>query len=149
MSDIWPVLDEPKLYFAYGSNLNIKKMLRRCPTAVPERRHILQNWKLVFRDVADIEPEFGKYAEGALYWVMPKDIVSLDRSEGVHHGMYRRVDYLLDNEETIFFYVMNDIRVLPPGASYYSVIENGFADWGIDPLPLQTALTEAYAAYPA
>ena len=44
-----------KLYFAYGSNLNLTQMANRCPQAKQLGSAYLPNWRLVFRGVADIE----------------------------------------------------------------------------------------------
>ena len=45
-----------KLYFSYGSNLNVSQMASRCPNAIQLGSTYLPNWRLVFRGVADIEP---------------------------------------------------------------------------------------------
>ena len=47
------------LYFAYGSNLNLHQMLGRCPAAKPLGRFDLDDARLVFCGVADVE-----YADG-------------------------------------------------------------------------------------
>ena len=43
------------LYGAYGSNLNLSQMKVRCPNAEPFIRCYINNWRLVFKGVADIE----------------------------------------------------------------------------------------------
>ncbi len=43
------------LYFAYGSNLNIKQMKQRCPDSIGISPAVLNGWKLVERTYADIE----------------------------------------------------------------------------------------------
>ena len=45
-----------KLYVAYGSNLNIKQMGWRCPTAKVIGIGKILDYKLTFRHVATIEP---------------------------------------------------------------------------------------------
>ena len=39
-----------RLYIAYGSNLNLEQMKRRCPTAEVVGTAELRNWRLWFRD---------------------------------------------------------------------------------------------------
>lgn len=48
-----------KLYIAYGSNLNLMQMAERCPTARVVGTSMLENYQLVFRGVATIEPRQG------------------------------------------------------------------------------------------
>ena len=40
---------DKKLYIAYGSNLNIKQMANRCPTAKVVGASMLKDWRLLFR----------------------------------------------------------------------------------------------------
>ena len=49
-----------KYYFAYGSNLNMLQMAKRCPLAKPVGAYKLKIWLLVFGGVADIEPTVSK-----------------------------------------------------------------------------------------
>ena len=44
-----------KLYGAYGSNLNLKQMRRRCPNSYPLYSFYLDNFELAFKGVADLE----------------------------------------------------------------------------------------------
>lgn len=69
-------------YFAYGSNLNKKQMMKRCPDASPVARAKLKGYQLTFNRVADIVPEEQAITWGAIYTVSPKDIENLDLYEG-------------------------------------------------------------------
>jgi hypothetical protein len=48
-----------RLYVAYGSNLNLKQMACRCPTAKVAGTAVMRNWRLVFNGVATIERYYG------------------------------------------------------------------------------------------
>ena len=52
-----------RFYIAYGSNLNIEQMARRCPTAEIVGTAFLRNWRLMFRGkntaVATVEKHDG------------------------------------------------------------------------------------------
>ena len=55
------IIMDKKLYIAYGSNLNIKQMANRCPTAKIVGTSMLKDWRLLFRGqhagaVATVEP---------------------------------------------------------------------------------------------
>ena len=45
-----------KKYIAYGSNLSVRQMAHRCPDARIIGMAAIQDWKLVFRTHATIEP---------------------------------------------------------------------------------------------
>lgn len=133
--------EDRRIYFAYGSNLHLEQMTARCPTAVPIRTLFLRNWRLVFRNVADIEPSEGDMVAGALYWVEPRDVAALDRYEGVSVGLYRQVRFRINSTgEEAFFYRMNHDFVEMPGRGYYRTIEEGFADWKLPHRLLSKAL---------
>ncbi len=83
-------------YFAYGSNLNLCQMRRRCPDSQRIDKVILRGYRLVFprRDihwrgeVAGIAPDVGLHVEGTLYRTSDNDLAALDRYEGVCEGEY-------------------------------------------------------------
>lgn len=84
-------------YFAYGSNLNINQMKRRCPDAVEISPAVLSGWKLVERTYADIEESPGDCVNGALYQISENDLAALDRYEGFPDCYTRREVMVADN----------------------------------------------------
>ena len=79
-----------RLYIAYGSNLNLEQMKRRCPTAEVMGKTILRGWSLWFRGsrhsaVATIERKRGGKVPVLVWKIQPRDEASLDRYEGVPH----------------------------------------------------------------
>lgn len=53
-----------KFYVAYGSNLNVKQMTMRCPTAMIAGTATLEDWELLFKgsktgSYLTIEPQVG------------------------------------------------------------------------------------------
>lgn len=77
-----------KLYFAYGSNINLEQMEYRCPAAKAVGPVILENYELLFRGntrgngVATIAPREGSKVHGLLWWITPACEQSLDFYEG-------------------------------------------------------------------
>ena len=141
------------LYFAYGSNLNLDQMVRRCPDADPVGALALPNWKLVFRGVADIVPADGEAVQGGLWKITPECERALDRYEGYDaefpdSGMYSKkyvlVDGLPDGETTVMFYVMNSQGIYPPSHGYFAGVKDGYRDFGLPLPPLMAALKHAY-----
>ena len=55
-----------KKYIAYGSNLSVRQMAHRCPDARIIGMAAIQDWKLVFRTHATIEPAAGRVMERPL-----------------------------------------------------------------------------------
>jgi hypothetical protein len=142
------------LYFAYGSNLNIKQMEKRAPEATLFASMRMQDWKLVFRGVADIEAAPGDYVEGGLWRITGADELALDRYEGVNSGMYIK-DYFTVGytnkageqvEERCLVYLMNrDRGQNAPWKSYFDSIVEGYEDFGLDPTKLHEARAAAEA----
>jgi len=99
-------------YFAYGSNMHHAIFLehrRMHPLTV--RWGWLEHYRLCFtlpvgpgeRGVANLEPEEGARLCGVLYLLTPEECDRLDRTEGVHLGVYRRipVEVLAEGEERV------------------------------------------------
>jgi len=141
------------LYFAYGSNLNLSQMARRCPAATPLDKLMLPGWQLVFRSVADIVQKDGAECPGGVWRITPKCEAALDRYEGFDpqhpdRGMYRKVvielDGMPEGETQLMFYVMNSTGIYPPSEGYYDCIVQGYKDFGLKRLPLKIALKHSH-----
>lgn len=127
------------LYFAYGSNLNKRQMLWRCPKAVPVGPLILPDARLVFRGVADVEYHEGGEVQGGLWSITKSCERALDTYEGVSSGLYRKEYITLEVKrggkarvEKALVYIMNSDDYAAPSQSYFDVIEEGFGDFGLD-----------------
>jgi hypothetical protein len=143
-----------KLYFAFGSNLNKRQMAARCPDAKAFSLFHLEDWKLVFRGVADVVPSPGDYVAGGLWIISARDEEALDRYEGFRRdgsGMYRKETIAIEpykiRGETfteIMFYVMNSEGIYPPSIGYLDSIKQGFRDFGLKMKPLHDAVEASY-----
>ena len=87
-------------YFAYGSNMSRAIFCERrgmCPTE--SRWGWLEGWRLSFelpvgpgeRGVANVVPDPAARTCGVLHLITVDEFDRLDRTEGVHVGIYRRV----------------------------------------------------------
>jgi gamma-glutamylcyclotransferase (GGCT)/AIG2-like uncharacterized protein YtfP len=133
-----------KLYLAYGSNMNKAQMRHRCPKAKPLRAIVIDDARLVFRGVADIEFHKGASVPVALWEITEDCERALDRFEGVSAGVYEKKMIPLDNGEQALTYIMRSNGVAPPSREYYERIKQGYADFGIDPEPLDVALKHSH-----
>lgn len=79
-------MNEKTLYFAYGSNLNLDQMARRCPDAEPVGRVRLDGYRLAFRRTGGgyltILPDKGNHVDGLLWKVSAQDEQALNHYEG-------------------------------------------------------------------
>lgn len=75
----------PKLYFAYGSNLWLRQMKRRCPTSTYKGLARLRDWRWIIysRGYANVIPSHGDEVWGMIYALPPPDEAKLDVNEGV------------------------------------------------------------------
>ncbi len=98
-------------YFAYGSNMDQKRMRDRGVEFTSRERAILKGWRLVFNKVANRNPKEG-YAnivedkdgvvEGILYEISEEGMGRLDDCEGHPDHYYReKVTVILDNGEEV------------------------------------------------
>lgn len=151
-----------KLYAAYGSNLHIPQMKRRCPNARIIGKGIIQDFELEFRGVANIKPSPGLTVPVVVWSISESDELELDRYEGVAHGLYRKemTEVMLElgakeggnNTKSIqaMVYLMNvdeSRPIAPPSPFYYEVIREGYMHHGIHPRPLAVAAILSGAGY--
>jgi cation transport regulator ChaC len=99
-------------YFGYGSNMNRAIFEdRRGMRPLETRWGWLEGYRLRFnipvgpgeRGVANVEPERGARTCGVLYLLTAEEADRLDRTEGVHVGLYHRiaVDVLVEGESRL------------------------------------------------
>ena len=136
-----------KLYAAYGSNLNLGQMARRCPTARVLGASELKDHELLFRgarwgSVATVEPCEGASVPVLVWEITPEDEKTLDYYEGFPFLYGKKTVELLLREKTVraMVYVMTSGRLLgQPGENYFTAILEGYRTAGFDPAVLQTA----------
>ena len=131
-------------YFAYGSNLNKKQMLERCPESKPKFTAILHNHKLIFvgwsrqwrGGVASIKSFKGERVHGGVYEISERDLRRLDKYEGYPQN-YDRIKVKVANElgelvEAVTYIKTGQAEETAPSPEYLSVIRQGYRDWGIE-----------------
>ena len=136
------------IYLAYGSNLHIEQMQRRCPTAEVLGTSTLHGYRLVFNGVATIEPDPDRSVPILLWDIKPADEIPLDRYEG-YPQLYRRETVKVElNGKTVdaMAYIMNPKGIAPPSPYYYDVIRKGYEMNGLDIAVLEQARVEAITA---
>lgn len=140
-----------RFYIAYGSNLNLKQMVKRCPTAEVVKATNLQNYRLMFRGkgtaVATIERRHGGKVPILIWRLQPSDEHNLDIYEGFPH-LYRKetLKLTVDGKRVqAMVYIMNE-RLHPydtPSRSYFDTIRQGYEDSGFDTNILRQAVLDS------
>ena len=141
-----------KLYFAYGSNLNLGQMAVRCPQAGVVGKAVLEGYELAFRrGVLTILPKEGGRVNGLLWRVNAWDELTLDRYEGYPH-LYTKELLPVQTDsglQTVVAYVMTAPhceKVQPPAATYLQTVLDGCRMAGFDPKAVLQAAAQARQA---
>lgn len=144
-------MQENRLYVAYGSNLSLTQMSRRCPTAHLVGLSELEGYGLLFRGypysaVATIEPKEGGRVPVIIWSIQGMDERALDRYEGYPH-LYgkQQVQLTVGNEPVeAMVYIMNPgQRMGQPSQRYLDIIKEGYRQAGFDMEPLEAAAAQS------
>jgi hypothetical protein len=138
--------DHPTLYVAYGSNHNVVQMQARCPDAMPVLAGIMPDTRLVFSNVATVEPQQGARCPVSVWRVSRRDIAALDRYEGWPWTYGKRYTHVtVDGERCrAFYYVLRKpYTESPPSAYYYRCLQEGYEDWDLPQKYLREARLHA------
>lgn len=122
-------------YFAYGSNLCVQQMARRCPGATDPRPATLadHDWLINERGVATVEPFDGSQVHGVVWQVDDDDLATLDSAEGVP-VRYRRDRLTVDTEAgpaEAWVYIDHRVDPGPPRPGYLERIIDGALHHGL------------------
>lgn len=122
-------------YFAYGSNLCVQQMARRCPEAADPRPATLadHDWLINERGVATVEPFAGSTVHGVLWWLTDHDLAVLDSAEGVP-VRYRRDQltvHTADGPAPAWVYIDHRTEPGPPRPGYLERIIDGALHHGL------------------
>ncbi len=141
-------------YFAYGSNLYGEQMRQRCPFSKVKAPAILNGYKLVFREVADITKRKHNKVVGMLYKVTAPDIVALNKCEGYPYKYTITIGDVMVGHRTIkcFWYEIKDKKTHlseAPKGIYFAKIAAGYAAWSLDPQELYGSIRRVQNAVKA
>lgn len=145
-----------RLYIAYGSNLNLEQMKRRCPTAEIVGASVLRGWRLWFRGggysaVATVERGEGFQVPVLIWRLQPEDELALDRYEGFPFLYRKEILRLTVNGKRVraMIYIMNEAGhpYGAPSLDYLDTIREGYKSAGFDLNILHNAANDSKEAY--
>lgn len=137
-----------RYYGAYGSNLNIEQMKRRCPDSKIIGKSILKDYRLMFKGSDDeffltVEEEKGCEVPLGIWEVSESDELSLDVYEA-YPDLYYKKEFELDlngKKESIFIYIMYENKDLgAPSSKYLITCLKGYENFDFDEKIMYEAL---------
>ena len=131
-----------RYYAAYGSNLNLPQMRRRCPTARVIGTSAITDYRLLFKgsktgSYLTIEKAEGFSVPVGVWEVTDEDEVALDHYEGFPTFYYKKEVRM----RKAFVYIMHeDRRYGIPSSAYVRICRQGYREFGFDDDLLDEAL---------
>ena len=138
-------------YFAYGANMDVEAMGRRCPASVPlGPARLVGHRFLVMRDgTASVRPSPGATVHGLLWTLALADVRALDRFEEVEAGLYRKavrpVLKVRGGSAQALIYIGRTVEEGPPQPGYMEAVLASARALGF-PEPYRRALASLFPA---
>lgn len=142
-----------RYYLAYGSNLNVRQMCYRCPSARIIGTAVIEDYELLFKgsktgSYLTIEPKTGEKVPVAVWSVNADDERRLDIYEGFptfYYKMEMQIAVKGIRTGTVrlrdaFVYIMHEERPLGiPSEGYFNVCLEGYDSFNFEPQLLAKA----------
>lgn len=141
-----------RFYAAYGSNLNLRQMRMRCPTAKVIASAVLKDYVLRFKgrpysSYLTIEPLEGSEVPILIWKLKKEDEMALDLYEGVQFNHYSKeyIDVELNGKMiSALTYVMNpEVNYGIPSKLYYQTVSEGYKNCGFPLAVLEQAYKDS------
>ena len=132
------------LYFAYGSNLNLFQMKRRCKDSKFIKTIKLKDFKLTFRSkyrAADIEPKKNSFVIGALFEISKSDEKKLDIYEDFPN-LYTKYYFYYYGKKVMTYTMVKKSPFKFPTERYLNVVKKGYEDCKLNLKFLKQGLIE-------
>lgn len=156
-------MSKARYYLAYGSNLHVAQMKRRCPGAIAVGRAWLTGWKLAFRGsktgaYLTIIPDPGSVVPLGVWKITDEDERALDFYEGFPTFYYKDTFELTlepfkagsrPRKITGMAYIMAEDRPTGvPSQLYVNTCSVGYTCFGFNKCTLDRAVSESLAENP-
>ena len=134
------------LYFAYGSNLNIFQMKRRCKDSKFLKKIKLKDFRLTFRSkyrAADIEPKKNSIVPGALFEISKSDEKRLDLYED-YPLLYTKYYFTYYGKKVMTYTMVKKTKFTYPTERDLNVVKRGYKDCKLEKKYLLKALMPSW-----
>ena len=131
------------LYFAYGSNLNIFQMQRRCKDSKFLKKIKLKDFRLTFRSryrAADIEPKKNSIVPGGLFEISKCDEKKLDLYED-YPILYKKHYFYYYGKKVMTYTMVKKTAFRYPTERYLNIVKKGYKDCKLDSKFLKKSLS--------
>ena len=132
------------LYFAYGSNLNLFQMKRRCKDSIFLKKINLKNFRLTFRSkyrASDIEHKKNSIVQGALFEISKSDEKKLDVYEDFPI-LYKKHYFYYYGKKVMTYTMVKKSPFKFPTERYLNVVKKGYEDCKLNLKFLKQGLIE-------
>jgi gamma-glutamylcyclotransferase (GGCT)/AIG2-like uncharacterized protein YtfP len=132
-------------YFAYGSNLDLLQMKRRCPLSKLISKGMLPDYRLTFNryaegwdgGVADVIQHAGSKVWGLIFEISDSDLVRLDHYEGYYKdkiSLYERWKAVINTpngqvDDVWVYTVVEKEKFVQPTLEYLQIIIDAAVRW--------------------
>ena len=132
-------------YFAYGSNLDLLQMKKRCPLSKLISKGKLPGYRLTFNryaegwdgGVADVIQDEGSEVWGLVFEISDSDLVRLDHYEGYYKdktSLYDRWKTVIDTpngqiQDVWVYTVVEKEKFVQPTLEYLQIIKDAAVKW--------------------
>ena len=130
------------LYFAYGSNLNLFQMKRRCKDSIFLKKINLKDFRLTFRSkyrAADIEPKKNSIVPGGLFEISKSDEKKLDVYEDFPI-LYKKHYFYYYGKKVMTYTMVKKSVFKYPTEKYLNIVKKGYKNCRLDNKFLNKAL---------
>ena len=130
------------LYFAYGSNLHLFQMKKRCKDSFYLKKINLKGFKLTFRSkyrAADIEPKKNSIVPGGLFEITKSDEKKLDVYEDFP-TLYKKYFFYHYGKKVMTYTMVKKSPFQYPTERYLNIVKRGYKDCNLDSSYLKKAL---------
>ena len=118
------------LYFAYGSNLHLFQMKRRCRDSAFIKKINLKDFRLTFRSkyrAADIESKKNSIVPGGLFEISKSDEKKLDVYEDFPN-LYKKYFFFYYGKKIMTYTMVNKTSFRYPTEKYLNIVKKGYKD---------------------
>ena len=130
------------LYFAYGSNLNLFQMKRRCKDSIFLKKINLKEFRLTFRSkyrAADIESKKNSIVPGGLFEISKSDEKKLDVYEDFPN-LYKKYYFYYYGKKVMTYTMVKKTPFNFPTERYLNIVKKGYKNCKLDYNYLKKAL---------